>query len=59
MYGLTRLMDISQYLTVNDCFFFGALISATDPGMMIQFCRNTPYIHSTVYNEFPNTRVQL
>lgn len=30
MYGVTRLMDIS--FTLNDCFFFGAIISATDPG---------------------------
>ncbi|OWF52324.1 Sodium/hydrogen exchanger 7 [Mizuhopecten yessoensis] len=29
MYGLTRLMDIT--FTLNDCFFFGAIISATDP----------------------------
>ncbi|XP_056005787.1 sodium/hydrogen exchanger 6-like isoform X10 [Ostrea edulis] len=29
MYGVTRLMDIS--FTLNDCFFFGAIISATDP----------------------------
>ena len=30
MYGLTRLMNIS--FDLNDSFFFGAIISATDPG---------------------------
>lgn len=29
MYGLTRLMEIK--FSLNDCFFFGAIISATDP----------------------------
>ncbi|KAK3096145.1 hypothetical protein FSP39_023689 [Pinctada imbricata] len=29
MYGLTRFMSVSFKL--NDCFFFGAIISATDP----------------------------
>ncbi|CAC5370571.1 SLC9A6_7 [Mytilus coruscus] len=32
MYGLTRLMkDIVKEFTLNDCFWFGAIISATDP----------------------------
>ena len=30
MYGLTRVMNIS--FDLNDAFFFGAIISATDPG---------------------------
>ena len=30
MYGLTRVMDIT--FDLNDAFFFGAIISATDPG---------------------------
>ncbi|ESO98871.1 hypothetical protein LOTGIDRAFT_81744, partial [Lottia gigantea] len=29
MFGLTRLMDID--FSLNNCFFFGAIISATDP----------------------------
>nr|XP_022288085.1 sodium/hydrogen exchanger 9-like isoform X4 [Crassostrea virginica] len=29
MYGVTRLMDLK--FSLNDCFFFGAIISATDP----------------------------
>ncbi|KAJ8310311.1 hypothetical protein KUTeg_012176, partial [Tegillarca granosa] len=29
MYGLTRLMEVQ--FSLNDCFFFGAIISATDP----------------------------
>ncbi|CAG2257855.1 NHE6_7 [Mytilus edulis] len=32
MYGLTRFMkDIVKEFTLNDCFWFGAIISATDP----------------------------
>ena len=32
MFGLTRAMkDISDIFTLNDCFWFGAIISATDP----------------------------
>lgn len=32
MFGLTRAMaDISGIFTLNDCFWFGAIISATDP----------------------------
>ncbi|GAB1605902.1 sodium/hydrogen exchanger 9-like isoform X4 [Argonauta hians] len=31
MYGLTRLMNISHLIQLTDCFFFGAVISATDP----------------------------
>lgn len=34
MYGVTRLMDLK--FSLNDCFFFGAIISATDPGKYIQ-----------------------
>ncbi|XP_071084484.1 sodium/hydrogen exchanger 9-like isoform X6 [Haliotis cracherodii] len=30
MFGLTRLMSYTEF-TLNDCFFFGAIISATDP----------------------------
>ncbi|XP_062575375.1 sodium/hydrogen exchanger 9-like [Saccostrea cucullata] len=30
MYGVTRLMQLTSF-TLNDCFFFGAIISATDP----------------------------
>ena len=28
-------MDIT--FTVNDCFFFGAIISATDPGILLSY----------------------
>ncbi|XP_029646174.1 sodium/hydrogen exchanger 9 isoform X1 [Octopus sinensis] len=31
MYGLTRIMNISHLIQLTDCFFFGAVISATDP----------------------------
>jgi len=31
MYGFTRLIP-SIGMTINDCLYFGALISATDPG---------------------------
>ncbi|CAE1172129.1 SLC9A6_7 [Acanthosepion pharaonis] len=31
LYGLTRLMAISNIFQLTDCFFFGAVISATDP----------------------------
>ena len=34
MYGLTRVMNIS--FDLNDAFFFGAIISATDPGKILQ-----------------------
>ena len=30
MFGLTRFMTMN--FTLNDCLFFGAIISATDPG---------------------------
>ncbi|XP_067668746.1 sodium/hydrogen exchanger 9-like isoform X6 [Haliotis asinina] len=30
MFGLTRIMSYTEF-TLNDCFFFGAIISATDP----------------------------
>ena len=38
LYGLTRLMyDIT--FNLNDCFFFGAIISATDPGQSLTCLR--------------------
>lgn len=30
MFGVTRLMNLTSF-SLNDCFFFGAIISATDP----------------------------
>jgi len=35
MFAFTRFMDIT--FTVNDCFFFGAIISATDPGILLSY----------------------
>lgn len=36
MYGVVRLMELAGQLTdrfyYTDCLFFGAIISATDPG---------------------------
>ena len=32
MFVITRFLTFE--FTVNDCFFFGAIISATDPGKM-------------------------
>lgn len=36
MYGVVRLMEVAGQLTdkfyYTDCLFFGAIISATDPG---------------------------
>lgn len=38
MYGVVKLMQVAGQLTdkfyYTDCLFFGAIISATDPGMV-------------------------
>ena len=35
MYGYTKVANVNKDFTLLECLLFGALISATDPGM---FC---------------------
>ena len=44
MYGLTRVMNIS--FDLNDAFFFGAIISATDPGKDWSYAVWTVFVQS-------------
>ena len=36
VYGSTRAFNALKYFTFTDSLFFGAMISATDPGWMIE-----------------------
>ncbi len=36
MYALaTKIASIKEYFTFNDCLLFGAIVSATDPGIFL------------------------
>ena len=37
MYGYTKVANVNKDFTLLECLLFGALISATDPGMFC-FC---------------------
>lgn len=43
MYGVVKLMQVVGQLTdkfyYTDCLFFGAIISATDPGVLVTNCQ--------------------
>lgn len=52
MYGVVKLMklvgQLSDKFYYTDCLFFGAIISATDPGTKSAFKINPP-THPTTY----------